>query len=409
MGTTKVGVYRRFHGPDKRDFNWEVRWFGVEGRRYSKAFKTNKNAQRFAEQKQQEVRQGNADSPPMVTLRYFSNEHLQVMRHVLRPTTLGLHRTAIAFLASELGWECVLSGIRQRDIERLLANRRKAISTASANRELRTLKSVFNHAIVRRYLHSGQNPCVGVPLPKVGDQKIPYVCPEQFKAILNIAPDALWRAMLVVFYTTALRLREGINLTWTEINLKERRVYVTRRKGSGFVQSWSPKDHECRMIPLSTQAAELLEAWQSIAPVGCPYVFMEQARWNYYSERVEKGQWTARADLVNNILRRFKTLCRRAKVGPFTVHDLRRSCITNWARQLPVHVVQQLAGHADIDTTRRYYLSVQPDDVARAQQVQDELLGKMSRKDLTNPQAPRSQQKRAFPGRQGNQPVSDHD
>jgi hypothetical protein len=37
-------------------------------------------------------------------------------------------------------------------------------------------------------------------------------------------------------------------------------------------------------------------------------------------------------------------------------------------------VVQKLAGHSDIRTTRRYYLAVQENDLERARKVQDEIL-----------------------------------
>ena len=97
------------------------------------------------------------------------------------------------------------------------------------------------------------------------------------------------------------------------------------------------------------------------------------------------GKWRVGQDLVNNVLRRFKTLCRRAGVGPFTIHDLRRSCITNWAKQLPIHVVQQLAGHSDIQTTKQFYLSVQSEDIATAQAQQAALLPPIPRADLTDP------------------------
>jgi integrase len=34
--------------------------------------------------------------------------------------------------------------------------------------------------------------------------------------------------------------------------------------------------------------------------------------------------------------------------------------ITNWAQKLPIQVVQQLAGHSDISTTRKYYSLSEP-------------------------------------------------
>jgi len=55
--------------------------------------------------------------------------------------------------------------------------------------------------------------------------------------------------------------------------------------------------------------------------------------------------------------------------------------MTNWARNLPTHVVQKLADHSDIKTTQKYYLVVQKEDLEKARQVQSRILGS----DLTDP------------------------
>ena len=102
---------------------------------------------------------------------------------------------------------------------------------------------------------------------------------------------------------------------------------------------------------------------------------MGKGRWAYYRRQVAAKARHPGQDLVNNWLRRVKTLCRRAGVGLYTLHDLRRSCITNWARHLAIHIVKKLAGHSDIQTTQQYYLSVQEDDLEKARQVQSEILG----------------------------------
>jgi hypothetical protein len=60
MATEKVGVYRKYRGPvpkdaagkplprekwaDGRPFSWAARWFGLDGRRYSKSFQTRREA-----------------------------------------------------------------------------------------------------------------------------------------------------------------------------------------------------------------------------------------------------------------------------------------------------------------------------------------------------------------------------
>jgi integrase len=46
---------------------------------------------------------------------------------------------------------------------------------------------------------------------------------------------------------------------------------------------------------------------------------------------------------------------------------LRRTCLSNWIVQgLSLHEVKELAGHAGIETTDRFYLAVRKDVVDRA-------------------------------------------
>ncbi len=131
---------------------------------------------------------------------------------------------------------------------------------------------------------------------------------------------------------------------------------------------------------------------------------MDDGRWEYYQGRVTAHAWADGQELTNNMLRRFKTLCRRAKVGSFTIHDLRRSCLTNWAKELPVHVVKELAGHSDIKTTQQFYLSIQIEDMDRASKTQQAILGELPAATTTDPKLTHSTSKRPFSGQQGCQP-----
>jgi integrase len=106
--------------------------------------------------------------------------------------------------------------------------------------------------------------------------------------------------------------------------------------------------------------------------------------------RRSQGTWQPDYELVNNLCRSMEVLCRKAAVGVFTPHDLRRTCITNWAKKLPIQTVQYLAGHSDIATTRKYHLSIQASDLCIARQVQSDLLTQIDEL-LTN-----SGQKRVF-------------
>ena len=418
MSNKKVGVYRKYlkpipvdqsgkplpknAWPRKRPFCWVARWFGAEGKRHSRSFRTRRSTQSFAAQKQLQIQDAQAAGLSEISLREFCSEHKQLTQGNVAAGTLALHLATLRFLASSLGWDRPLHTIGVRDIERFRASRlATGIAAGTANKDLKALKRIFNLAILRGYLPKGCNPCDGIPKLKVGSVRKDIIRPETFAGIYSSAPDAFWRALLVTLYTAGLRLREATNLTWQDIDFESYELHITRKKAVGLVQAWTPKDHQMRMIPLPNQTVNLLAAWQSVAPEGCPYVFMEQARWDYYRRQVQAGRWWAGRDLVNNLLRRFKTICGRADIRPYTLHDMRRSCITNWAGHLPIHVVQQLAGHSDMRTTQRYYLLVQPQDLEKARAIQESLLGPVPAADLADPRVTYSRRRHLFPGPRG--------
>lgn len=63
----------------------------------------------------------------------------------------------------------------------------------------------------------------------------------------------------------------------------------------------------------------------------------------------------------------FNQIRRLAGIEVGTFHDLRRTCLSNWAMQgLSLHEVKELAGHAGIETTERFYLAVRKDVLDRA-------------------------------------------
>lgn len=392
MANKRVGVYRKYleavpvdssgqpvtksSWPKKRSFCWVARWFSNEGKRPSRSFRTKGQAQSFAAQKEIQIQDAQSAGLTAISLRGFHIEHKELTQGNVAPRTLALHLATLESLASFLGWDRPLPTIGPRDIERFRAGRLSTgISAGTANKDLTVLKRLFNLAILRGYLPKGSNPCDGIPKLKIGSVRKDIIRPETFAGIYSSATDAFWRALLVTLYTAGLRLREATNLTWCDIDFESYQLHITRKKAVGLVQAWTPKDHQMRMIPLPAKTINLLAAWQSAAPKGCPYVFMKQTRWAYYRRQVERGRWREGQDLLNNLLKRFQSLCRRVGSRTYTFHDMRRTCITNWAGQLPIHVVQQLAGHSDMRTTQRYYLSVQPQDLDKARAIQASLLG----------------------------------
>jgi integrase len=121
---------------------------------------------------------------------------------------------------------------------------------------------------------------------------------------------------------------------------------------------WVPKDKDMRVLPLSAEAVDVLTNLHSEAGEGQVYVFVNT-----------KGPARGDRKKSQNVWRDFQAIRVRAGLPKCTLHDLRKSYCTNLAGLLPMHVVQELAGHSDIRTTRRYYLKVAPELMEAARQA----------------------------------------
>ena len=101
-----------------------------------------------------------------------------------------------------------------------------------------------------------------------------------------------------------------------------------------------------------------------------------QAKWRQCREQ---GQDWLNRYWVNNTLRDFQRRVRQASIDTggmkATLHDLRKSCIQNWADYLPMNVVKELAGHSSIETTAKFYNKVTPEHMRQAKQIGETLLG----------------------------------
>ena len=127
---------------------------------------------------------------------------------------------------------------------------------------------------------------------------------------------------------------------------------------------------------MSDESSQLLVNIQAQAIEGHPYVFVSPERLEQIEERRKISRWNPRSELVNNLTRDFNVIRRRANVAECTIHDLRRSAITNWAQRLPIHVVQTLACHSNIATTKKYYLAARSEDLVSANQLLNNILAK---------------------------------
>lgn len=380
MAITKVGIYSKWlgdvpkdkHGnrlpksewPKKRPRRWVVRWYSTDSqKRYGKVFEKRKYAERFASELQEQIHVGKGDRPDEITIAGFITEHEQIMKGQVALATLCDQVRALKLFEKFIGSSTRLTKLHSRNAEGFVALRLREVAVETVNKDIRTLKSVFNLAIEPRgYLHEGKNPFAKIKARKTTEKSVRYVDIEEYRKLFKAANNIWWKTFVSIAYGSGLRRNEILHLTWADIDFEQQRIHVKAKKDRGNVVKWEPKGRKNRIVPMSEESSNLLATIQAEALEGHPYVFVSPERLKLILKRRKIGKWNEMSAMVNNISRDFKLISDKAGIVDCMPHDLRRSAITNWAQKLPIQVVQTLAGHASISTTREYYLSVRDED-----------------------------------------------
>jgi len=172
-----------------------------------------------------------------------------------------------------------------------------------------------------------------------------------------------------VCLATGMRRGELMNTTWRNIDFANMTVDVSPKKDRMDTWEWHIKDTDRRTLPLTADLVKLLVEHQMSQPEGNPYVFVPTARYERIQEYRRMGEWSVDKERspVSKFCHHFNRIRQLAGIESGTFHDLRRTCLSNWVAQgLSLHEVKELAGHARIETTERFYLAVRKDVVDRA-------------------------------------------
>ena len=212
---------------------------------------------------------------------------------------------------------------------------RKGLSATSLQRELSSIRSLFNYFL--REGISTNNPAQGVSAPKKS-RKLPKTLDvDQLNQLLNIkATDPLSirdSAILELFYSSGLRLAELVSLNINDIDLNDNLIRVTG-KGS-----------KTRIVPIGKMAKKAIKNWLDI--------------------RIEIVRNDDNAVFLNQRGTRLKprSVQQRLKLwgekqgldSRLHPHKLRHSFASHMLESSSdLRAVQELLGHADISTTQIY-------------------------------------------------------
>ncbi len=388
MATTKVSLHRS----EGRSSPWLVRWYGAfdpitgKAKRYCKTFRLKRDAERFQSEKRAAHDRGSLrDRPADVSIRAFCRTYMDRRNHEWAAKTQlhvdDLCNRLLGFFGSQ-------TLVRRITPERAAEFWSKAkvvregmkdaqLSRATRNRILRDLKAMFRYAVAWGYLT--ENPFAPIKQLRVAKQQRRcwhYVTPSEYQRLLRVAPDLRWKVLYALAYTSAARSGELFNLTVDNVDFERGNLRIESREGSDVLPPFQVKDHEARLVPLPRHTIRLLRGWLTVRSSGSPLILLTPQRYQRIMNRWRDHQHAGRPWLndymVNNVLRSLRHHAKWAGIVPkgvLTMHGFRKSCAQNWADHLPMHVVQELMGHANITTTAEFYTQVSDAHEEQARQV----------------------------------------
>lgn len=361
-----------------RKRKWLVRWRAPDGTRPGTTFDTERDAMAFQRSKVAEFESQGPLSriqPKRVTLGEFAAEFEQLQQGPkgkrLAIRTLDIYLDTLKRFRAHVGDSTPLEAITRANVVRFFAHLQNGddLSGHTVNKIKRTLKSAFNVAKnLLQYVKS--NPCDGIEQDQMEETDNRFVTPEEFARLREACGGTFhplwWRTFLTVCYTAGVRKGEALHLLWSDIDFDDGTIRIVAKKDIEGALDWKPKGRGTRTIPVPDETIELLRALRVEAGFSSKMVFVSSLRLAWIRQKQDAGERSERQETLNGINRSFRAIARRAGVDDVSPHDLRRSCLTLWARKLPAHVLKELAGHSSIVTTQKYYLSVQPDELMRA-------------------------------------------
>ena len=250
----------------------------------------------------------------------------------------------------------------------------QAVSAATVAKKVKHLKRVFQLAEDRGQLD--RHPLRKLKPPKAPRRKIRVFSDDECDRLWRCARQyeekgrpVKWELLIRMCLATGMRRGELMNTTWRDIDFANMTVEVSPKKDRKDTWEWHVKDTDRRTLPLTANLVKPLVEHQMAQPEGNPYVFVPTARYELIQELRRSGQWTVEGGRspLSKFCHHFNRIRARAGIESGTFHDLRRTCLNNWIVQgLSLHEVKELAGHAGIETTDRFYLAVRKDVVDRA-------------------------------------------
>lgn len=365
----------------KRGSKWEFRLHGNGVPNASQqmnrgGFLTEADAQRAGREVLRTIERGIYVAPSTDTVDGFLRWWLDTRRGSLKPTSIAAYTHAIEVVAIPRLGSIKLQELRPEQVAKLyadlLTNGRADGSGGLSVKSVRNVGIVLQRAFkdAERWNKVARNPFGLVDLPIARPRAMRTWTLQQVSAFLSATTDTrnapIWR----LFLTTGMRRGEVAALRWHHVDLDRGvlAIEATRSYAGSEIVEQSPKTISGRReIALDPSTVEALRAWRKAQAI----------------ERVAAGEeWRGAASreldyVVTNpngsapspstLSKQWNRDVKRAGLPAIRLHDARHTYATIALVELgmPVKVVSERLGHADVSVTLKLYVHVSPEDDRR--------------------------------------------
>jgi len=276
-----------------------------------------------------------AEGDASISFDQAAHQFLDYLKHYrgYSPSTVRAYGTDLRmfreFLESRIGRVPSPAEIKREQIIQFGVSLR-GTAPLTLRRKYACISSFFGFLQDMGYAQA--NPARRLPLPRVSEY-VPVFLSEEMAQRLIAAADSPWtKAAVVLLLSTGIRRSEAVAITLDDLDLQKRQLLI---RGKGGKE---------RVVPLTPLVVQAIQQYLERRPHSQSHrLFLSRIGGNPIAGRV-----------VNRMLVRVLKEAGLDKEG-MPPHKLRNTSATHLIRSgVDVRTVQELLGHADIQTTARY-------------------------------------------------------
>ena len=268
------------------------------------------------------------DQVTIKTLEDFATEYLDWIYQALAFNTVAQARSGFKKLMAHIPPTTQLHQITRHQVDLVLGNMAATAKASTVNTYFRIYITAFNKAVDWGYLK--KNPFAKVKRLQEQEAFPRFLTHEEITAILTAETHHRYLGLFKVLLLTGCRRKEIATLTWTDIDLPGRRIFIK-----------TTKNRQPRVVWISD---DLMGILQDLTP-GVGRLF----------------PWGLR-----QVSKRFQQICIRVGIKA-RLHDLRHTYGSYLAMEgVDLLTIKNLMGHRDIKSTQ-IYAHLSSDHKAQAQ------------------------------------------